>query len=111
MQYPSVIWRWRWLVVGGVLVATVGTYALSKVATKQYRAQAQVQARARSVDTALTGSSDQGLTDTQNLAAAVALHVTHYNFCRVHSSLRFTPAMAAGVADRVWGLDELLMAI
>src|SRR5580658_6523527 len=47
----------------------------------------------------------------ENLAAAVALHVAHYNFCRVHSSLRITPAMAAGVTDHVWELDELLAAI
>jgi hypothetical protein len=37
----------------------------------------------------------------ENLAAAVALHVAHYNFCRVHGSLRITPAMAAGVTDHV----------
>jgi IS1 family transposase len=47
----------------------------------------------------------------ENLAAAVALHVAHYNFCRVHGALRITPAMAAGVADHVWELDELLGAI
>jgi len=47
----------------------------------------------------------------ENLAAAVAIHGAHYNFCRVHGSLRITPAMAAGVTDHVWGLDELLAAI
>jgi IS1 family transposase len=47
----------------------------------------------------------------ENLAAAVALHVAHYNFCRVHSTTRITPAMAAGVTDHVWELDELLAAI
>jgi hypothetical protein len=47
----------------------------------------------------------------ENLAAAVALHVAHYNFCRVHGSLRITPAMAAGVTDHVWELAELLAAI
>jgi IS1 family transposase len=47
----------------------------------------------------------------ENLAAAVALHVAHYNFCRVHSTTRVTPAMAAGVTDHVWELDELLAAI
>jgi IS1 family transposase len=41
-------------------------------------------------------------------AAAVALHVMHYNFCRVHESLRTTPAMALGVADRVWSVGDLL---
>jgi IS1 family transposase len=47
----------------------------------------------------------------ENLGAAVALHVAHYNFCRVHGTLRMTPAMAAGVTDHVWELDELLAAI
>ena len=44
----------------------------------------------------------------ENHVAAVALHFAHYNFVRVHSSLRCTPAMAAGVASTVWSMDELL---
>lgn len=43
-----------------------------------------------------------------NLKGALALHFAHYNFCRVHSSLRVTPAMAAGVSERVWELRELI---
>src|SRR5208283_432988 len=43
-----------------------------------------------------------------NLKAAVALHFAYYNFCRVHSSLRVTPAMEAGLTDHVWELRELL---
>ena len=43
-----------------------------------------------------------------NLKAALALHFAHYNFCRVHSSLRVTPAMAAGVTERIWELGELV---
>lgn len=45
-----------------------------------------------------------------NLKAALALHFAWYNFCRIHSSLRITPAMAAGVTDRVWDLGDLLAA-
>ncbi|HVJ66542.1 MAG TPA: hypothetical protein VM510_01090, partial [Caulifigura sp.] len=41
-----------------------------------------------------------------NLKAAVALHVFHYNFCRVHSSLR-TSAMKAKLTDRLWKLEDL----
>ena len=44
----------------------------------------------------------------ENLRAAVALHFTHYNFVRVHKSLRITPAMAAGVSDRLWSLEDLV---
>jgi hypothetical protein len=36
------------------------------------------------------------------------LHFAHYNFCRIHSSLRVTPAMAAGVSSDVWSLERLL---
>ena len=43
-----------------------------------------------------------------NLKAALALHFAYYNFCRVHSSLRVTPAMEAGITDHVWTLQELL---
>ena len=43
----------------------------------------------------------------ENLAAAVALHVAHYNFCRIHSSIRKTPAIAAQVTNDVWTLEEL----
>ena len=44
----------------------------------------------------------------ENLEAAVALHFMHYNFCRIHQSLRVTPAMEAGVADHVWGIEEIV---
>lgn len=44
----------------------------------------------------------------QNLRAAVSLHFAHYNFVRVHRTLRITPAMEAGVSDRLWSLDELV---
>lgn len=44
----------------------------------------------------------------ENMRAAVALHFAHYNFVRVHRSLRVTPAMAAGVSERLWSLEELV---
>jgi hypothetical protein len=44
----------------------------------------------------------------ENLRAALALHFWYYDFTRIHSSLRITPAMQAGIADRVWTLEELL---
>ncbi len=44
----------------------------------------------------------------ENHAAAVALHFMHYNFCRVHQTLRVTPAMEAGIASHVWSLSELV---
>jgi hypothetical protein len=38
----------------------------------------------------------------------VALYFIHYNFCRVHNTLRVTPAMEAGLTDHVWNIDELI---
>jgi IS1 family transposase len=43
-----------------------------------------------------------------NHSAAIALHFMYYNFGRIHSTLRITPAMAAGVADHVWELEEII---
>jgi hypothetical protein len=44
----------------------------------------------------------------ENLRAAVGLHFAHYNFVRSHKTLRKTPAMAAGVSDRFWTVEELI---
>jgi transposase-like protein/IS1 family transposase len=44
----------------------------------------------------------------ENLWAAYCLHFGWYNFCRIHQSLRITPAMAAGITDHVWELSELI---
>lgn len=42
-----------------------------------------------------------------NHAHAVAIHFMWYNFGRIHKTLRITPAMAAGVTDHVWSLEEV----
>lgn len=44
----------------------------------------------------------------ENHAHAVALYFVHYNFARIHQTLRVTPAMAAGLADHVWSLEEIV---
>lgn len=44
----------------------------------------------------------------ENHRLAVALHFVHYNFVRIHSALRITPAMAAGLTDHVWSLAEIV---
>jgi hypothetical protein len=43
----------------------------------------------------------------ENLAHAVALHFMHYNFCRIHKTLRVTPAIEAGITDHLWDLEEV----
>jgi IS1 family transposase len=44
----------------------------------------------------------------ENLKAAVALHFAHYNFVRIHTTLRMTPAMAAGVTKELWSIRDLI---
>jgi IS1 family transposase len=43
----------------------------------------------------------------ENLEHAVALHYMHYNFARIHKTLRVTPAMEARVSDHVWSIEEI----
>jgi hypothetical protein len=43
----------------------------------------------------------------ENHAYAVALHYMHYNFGRIHKTLRVMPAMQAGVSDHVWTMEEI----
>ena len=44
----------------------------------------------------------------ENHAHMVALHFMHYNFCRIHQSLRISPAMAAGVTDKLWNVEDVI---
>lgn len=43
----------------------------------------------------------------ENHCYAVALHYMFYNYCKIHSTLRVTPAMEAGLSERVWSIEEL----
>jgi hypothetical protein len=47
----------------------------------------------------------------ENHAYAVALHMMYYNFVRIHQSLRMTPAMAAGVTDRLWEIGDIVVLV
>jgi IS1 family transposase len=44
----------------------------------------------------------------ENHACAVALHFMNYNFCRIHQTLRVTPAMAAGITGTVWEVEDIV---
>jgi IS1 family transposase len=47
----------------------------------------------------------------ENHAHAIALYFMHYNYCKIHSTLRITPAMAAGLSKTVWEVEDLLKLI
>jgi hypothetical protein len=44
----------------------------------------------------------------ENHIAALALHYMHYNFVRIHQTLRVTPAMAAGITGRLWSIGDIV---
>jgi hypothetical protein len=44
----------------------------------------------------------------ENLGHAVALHFMYYNFCRIHQTLRVTPAMEVGITDHLWDIEDIL---
>lgn len=47
----------------------------------------------------------------ENHAHAVALHTMYYNFVRIHKTLKITPAMAAGVTDKLWEMSDMVKAL
>lgn len=44
----------------------------------------------------------------ENLTHAVSLHFMYYNFCRIHRTLRVTPAMEAGITNHLWAIEDLV---
>lgn len=118
----------------GVIVKTYSVTNLAvKDAARRY-SPAQVVAVARDVVSGVPAHISTSYVERQNLtlrmtqkrfarltngfskkldhhAAAVSLYVSHYNLCRVHEALRTTPAVALGVADRVWTIGDLLDAV
>jgi hypothetical protein len=55
----------------------------------------------------LTRLTDAHSKSWDNLKAALVLHFVYCHVCRIHGSLRITPALASGIPDHVWSLDEL----
>ncbi len=85
-----------------------GNPDMSKVSTSYVERQNLTMRMQMRRYTRLTNAFSKKL---ENQAHAVSLHFMHYNFCRIHQSLRVTPAMQAGVADHVWSLEEVISLI
>jgi hypothetical protein len=68
-------------------------------------ARSRMMARRRPFGTGLTNAFSK---KWENRWADVTLWYTYYNFCRIHKSLRVTPAMEVGITDHVWDLSERL---
>ncbi|MFZ0050182.1 MAG: IS1 family transposase [Desulfobaccales bacterium] len=86
-------------------IVILGTPKQSKISTSYIERQNLTMRMQMRRFTRLTNAFSKKL---DNLKAAVALHFAHYNFVRIHSSLRVTPAMAAGVTDHLWSISELM---
>ncbi len=82
-----------------------GTPAKSKISTSYIERQNLTMRMQMRRFTRLTNAFSKKL---ENLKAAVALHFAHYNFVRIHKTLRVTPAMEAGVTNRLWSIGDLM---
>jgi hypothetical protein len=52
--------------------------------------------------------TDKRLFKIENHMRAIALHYMYYNFCRIHKTLRRTPAMEAGVTKKLWSIEDVV---
>ena len=82
-----------------------GSPDMAKVSTSHVERQNLTMRMAMRRFTRLTNAFSKKI---ENHAHAVALHFMNYNFCRIHSSLKVTPAMAAVVTDRLWDVDDII---
>jgi IS1 family transposase len=117
----------------GVIVKTVAVVDLRKDAAHRY-SPSEVVAVAREAVRGVPAEISTSYIERQNLSvrmasrrftrltngfskrlvnhcAAVSLYVAHYNLCRVHETLRTTPAVVLGITDHVWSIGELLDAM
>ena len=99
--FLGVLWRRRWLLLGIVVVATAGTYLLSKVATKQYSASVQLQLQAQNADASLFGTGDPTLDLTQNLAGAARTVTTPRVAARAARKLGVAPRSSQALLGKI----------
>lgn len=91
--------------IGAKAVAVIGNPDMAKVCTSHIERQnLTVRMSMRRMTRLTNGFSKKW----DNLHAALALNFAYYNFCRIHKTLRCTPAMEAGITKRVWELKDLL---
>jgi hypothetical protein len=59
----------------------------------------------------LPGSQTPSQKSWKTTAHALALYFMFYNFCRIHKTLKVAPAMAAGVTDKLWSMEDIVALI
>jgi IS1 family transposase len=90
--------------IGAVKKPTIGTPDPDHISTSFIERQNLTMRMSMRRFTRLTNAFSKKI---ENHVAAQALHYMHYNFVRIHQTLRVTPAMAAGVTDRLWSIEDL----
>ena len=100
--YLQVIWRWRWLVLGIVLIATVGTYLVSHAVTKKYEAKAQVGVQPLILESSLFNDAGQLTEDPgQSLAVAARLATAPEVATRAAQKLRPPPSNPLSLTNEI----------
>jgi hypothetical protein len=90
---------------GAVKQPITGAPDMAKVSTSYIERQnLTMRMRIRRFTRLTTGFSKK----VENHKATIAIHFMHYNFARVHQTLRVTPSMEAGVSDHVWPVAEIV---
>ena len=92
--------------VGVIIRPLIGEPKRRKISTSHVERQNLTMRMQMRRFTRLTNAFSKKL---KNLECAVSLHFFHYNFMRVHSSLRVTPAMEHGITNRIWNWNDLLI--
>jgi hypothetical protein len=83
----------------------IGSPDVAKISTSYIERQNLTMRMSMRRFTRLTNAFSKKL---DNLKHSVAIHFMHYNFCRIHKTLRVTPAMEAGVSSHVWSIGEIV---
>jgi hypothetical protein len=94
------------LVAGKATDPLPGWFAAGEIYVKQLPDGEPVQLTNDLRFTRLTNGFSKKL---ENHIHSVALHCIHYNFARIHKTLRVTPSMAAGISDHDWSLEEIAL--
>lgn len=90
---------------GAIKSVVTGNPDKTKISTSHIERQNLTMRMAMRRFTRLTNAFSKKI---ENLSYAVALHFMYYNFCRIHQTLRCTPAMAAGVTDKLWDVEDVV---
>jgi IS1 family transposase len=91
--------------VGAERISRIGNPDMAKVSTSYVERQNLTMRMGMRRFTRLTNAFSKKI---ENHIASIAIHYMHYNYCRIHQTLRVTPTMAAGISDHVWTIPELV---